>query len=409
MKTEEKKNRIPNSSIRLFLVIAASILFFFAIYRIDIFLGALSNIIAVLEPVIFGLVIAYLLNPLVDIFDKNVFSKLFKKEMTAGQKKLVNILSVFLSILTFCLIILGIVVLIIPGIIESIGKISTVLPPKIMDLIEKGGDFLNKNKSTKYLADQVTVYVNKWIKTDLSSIIYKSVDYVFFGVLGVVNFLKNFAIGLLISIYILYNKRKFGNQSRKILSAMFKQKTVNNVLFVLQKSNSVFSGFIYGKILDSLVVGAICLVGITLMGMPYRLLIATIICVTNIIPIFGPYIGAIPCAALILLHNPLKGLYFIIFIILLQAFDGNVLGPKILGGKTGIESCWVIFALLVGGGLFGVLGMLLGVPVFAVIYYFISMMINYRLEKKNMSTNSEDYISDNFDLSDNEVIKNEKE
>ncbi|MBO4468609.1 MAG: AI-2E family transporter [Clostridia bacterium] len=405
----EKKDKISSGSFRLFLVIAASILFFFAIYRIDIFLSAISTVLTVLEPVFFGLVIAYLLNPLVDIFEKKVFPKIFKKGIGKRLKKFVDIVSIFFSMLIFCLILWGIVILIIPAVVESIGTLSSVLPQRIMKLIDNADEYLNKNDTMKYFSSQASLYVQKWIQTDLSSIVYKSVDYVFFGVLGVVNFLKNFAIGMLISVYILYSKEKFGNQSRKILCACFKQKTVNNILIVLKKSNSVFNGFIYGKILDSVIIGVICFVGITILDMPYRVLVATIVGITNIIPIFGPYIGAIPCAALILLTDPIKGIYFIIFIILLQTLDGNVIGPKILGGKTGIESFWVIFAILIGGGLFGVLGMILGVPVFAVIYYFVAMQINRMLKKKKMSTNSEDYAIDNFNLSENEVTADEEE
>ena len=409
MKFEGKNEKTANSNLKLFFVIAASILFFFAVYRIDLLFAAIGKMISVLEPIIFGLVIAYLLNPLVDIFAKKVFTKLFKNGISVRQEKFVNFMSVFLSVAIFCFIIWGIIILIIPGIIDGIGKLSVTVPKKIMELIDKGDKYLDKNETTRIIADKATDYVQKWVKTDLSSFVLKSVDYIFFGVLGVVNFLKNFAIGLLVSIYILYNKRRFGNQSRKILCALFKQKTVDSIIFVCKKSNSVFSGFIYGKILDSLIVGAICLVGITIMDMPYRILVATIICVTNIIPIFGPYIGAVPCTLLIGLSDPWKGLYFVIFIILLQTLDGNVLGPKILGGKTGIESFWVIFALLVGGGLFGVLGMILGVPMFAVIYYFVAIFINRLLKKKNMSTSSDDYAIEKFDVSDNEVISDEKE
>ncbi len=409
VKTDGKNEMITNSHFKLFLVIAASILFFFAVYRIDLLFVAIGKMISVLEPIIYGLIIAYLLNPLVDIFSKKVFSRLFKNNISKRREKLVNFLSVFLSVVIFCFIIWGIVIMIIPGIIDGIGTLSATVPKRIMELIQKGDKYLDKNDTTRLIAQKATEYVQKWVKTDLSSFVLKSVDYIFFGVLGVVSFLKNFAIGLLVSIYILYNKRRFGNQSRKILCAVFKQKTVDGIIFVCKKSNAVFSGFIYGKILDSLIVGAICLVGITILDMPYRILVATIICVTNIIPIFGPYIGAVPCTLLIGLSNPWKGLYFVIFIILLQTLDGNVIGPKILGGKTGIESFWVIFALLIGGGLFGVLGMILGVPMFAVIYYFASMLINRLLTKKNMSTNSEDYATDNFNISDNEVISDEKE
>ena len=159
-------------------------------------------------------------------------------------------------------------------------------------------------------------------------------------------------------------------------------------------AHKIFSGFIYGKLLDSFIIGVLCFIGVTVMRMPYTMLVAVVIGVTNIIPVFGPYIGAIPCAALILLYNPMKGLYFIIFIILLQAFDGNLLGPKILGNSTGLSAFWVMFAIVMGGGLFGVPGMLIGVPLFAVIYYLATALVNNFARKKGIPTSSDFYDSE---------------
>lgn len=406
MEPKNIKKEYWHKGIVAFTVVAALILFFFFLYRFDIVKSGISKVFTVLQPVIFGLVISYLLNPLVDIFNEKVFPKIFGKDISAGKKKLVNFLSVFISLLIFTLIIVGIFVLIIPGISNSVQDIISVAPKKVDSFIKWGDRFIDKNKSAAAIYEKAVVLAENWMKSDMLSVINKSADYLLFGVLGVVNFLKNFAIGFLISIYLLYNKKEFGNKSRKVLFAIFKEKNVKKILSVLSKSNSVFSGFIYAKILDSLIIGVLCFIGVAALGIPYKVLVATIICVTNIIPVFGPYIGAIPCSLLILANNPIKGIYFIIFIILLQTLDGNVLGPKILGDKTGIDTFWVIFAIIVGGGLFGVIGMLIGVPVFAVIYYFMSTTINDALVRKKLSTNCEDY---NFDrIITDEVRKNEK-
>ena len=163
------------------------------------------------------------------------------------------------------------------------------------------------------------------------------------------------------------------------------------VLHLTTKSNEIFGGFIIGKIIDSAIIGVLCFFGLTILNMPYAVLVSVIVGVTNVIPFFGPYIGAIPSAILIMLADPIKGLYFIIFILLLQQFDGNILGPKILGNSTGLSAFWVIVAILLGGGLFGFVGMIMGVPTFAVLYYIVQMIMNYRLERKKLPANSNFY------------------
>ncbi|MCQ2450975.1 MAG: AI-2E family transporter [Clostridia bacterium] len=397
MSQNDSLKEFRRKGIIAFLVVAASVLFFFAIYRFDIVKLGLSEIFGVLQPIIYGFVIAYLLNPLVDIFNNKVFPKMFKGKPSDKQKKISNVLSVFCSMLIFTVIITGIFVLIIPAVADSVKDLADTVPKKANAFVDWSNGLLTKNKAIKVAAQNVSKYCVEWLQNGkLETYIAKSADYVLFGVIGVVNFIKNFAVGYLISIYVLYNKKRFGNKSRKILCATFNKDKVDRILFVLHKSNSVFSGFIYGKILDSLIIGVLCFIGLLIFNMPYPVLIAAIICITNVIPVFGPYIGGIPCALLIFLTDPIKGVYFSIFIILLQMLDGNLIGPKILGGTTGIETFWVIVAIIVGGGLFGVLGMLLGVPIFAIIYYFASMTFNKMLKKKKMSTDSNDYRAEKF-------------
>lgn len=165
----------------------------------------------------------------------------------------------------------------------------------------------------------------------------------------------------------------------------------NVVRIFTQKANDIFGGFLIGKIIDSAIIGVLCFIGLSFLNMPYTMLVSVIVGVTNVIPFFGPYIGAIPSTLLILLANPIKGIYFLIFILLLQQLDGNFIGPKILGNSTGLSSFWVIFSILLGGGLFGFLGMLLGVPTFAVIYYIIELIIDGRLHRKNLPESSDYY------------------
>jgi len=394
--------------ITAFLVIASSILLYFIIERIDVVGNAIGKVFDILSPVIFGLVISYLLNPMVDFFNK-LFNKCFirfiKKEKTANAVS--NLTSVIVSLLIFIIIIAGVILLIIPQLVTSVTKIAKIAPSKMDSLISWGDRFLKENKLAKTAFEKVLTFEKKWFETKFAGYVNRVAEYFATGVMGLLAFLKNFFIGLLIAIYVLYNKTRFGNRTRKLMFALFKENKVKNILSVSHKVNEVFSGFIYGKLIDSLIIGVICFVGVTVMGMPYTVLVAVIVGVTNIIPVFGPYIGAIPCSVIILLTNPIKGLYFILFIILLQTVDGNFIGPKILGDKTGLETFWVIVAIIVGGGMFGVLGMIIGVPLFAILYYFASMATNALLNRKKLSTSSDDYSADKF--IEKEISEEEKD
>ena len=198
-------------------------------------------------------------------------------------------------------------------------------------------------------------------------------------------------IGIIVSIYVMYGRETFSRQCKKIVYALFSPKRANLILHLGNKSNEIFGGFVIGKIIDSIIIGIICFVVLSIMKMPYTVLVSVIIGVTNVIPFFGPFIGAIPCSILILLNDPKMGIYFIIFILVLQQFDGNILGPKILGDSTGLSSFWVLFSILLFGGLFGFVGMILAVPVTAVIFDLIAKLQYYHLRKKGLSPDTRDY------------------
>ena len=195
----------------------------------------------------------------------------------------------------------------------------------------------------------------------------------------------------MISVYILMGKETFIGQAKKIVYAILPAYKGNVLIETIRKGNDIFGGFISGKILDSAIIGVLCFIGLSILKMPYCLLVSVIVGVTNVVPFFGPYIGAIPCTILITLANPIQGLYFVIFILVLQQLDGNIIGPRILGESTGLSSFWVIFAILVGGGLFGFLGMVIGVPAFATIYYIIKRIISYILKRRGLPQETNDY------------------
>ena len=207
----------------------------------------------------------------------------------------------------------------------------------------------------------------------------------------VLNVLYNLFIGIIVAIYVLASKETFSAQSKKLVYGIFKKEHADVIIHYVKVSHGMFSGFIIGKIVDSTIIGIICFFLMTVMGLPYALLISVIIGVTNVIPVFGPYIGAVPSALLILIVNPMQALYFIIMLIILQQLDGNIIGPAILGESTGLSAFWVLFSILLFGGLWGIVGMIAGVPLFAVIYRIISDFINWKLSGRRLSTVTDNY------------------
>ena len=257
--------------------------------------------------------------------------------------------------------------------------------------------------------------MEQWF-TDILPNTVELIKTVSLSVINVFGFLWDFVIGFIISIYVLASKEKFAGQAKKISYAIFEQDTANNVIKNFRFTHQTFIGFLGGKIMDSIIIGLLCFIGTTIMGTPYAALVSVIIGVTNIIPFFGPFLGGVPCAFLVFVVDPLHPLncvYFILFVIILQQFDGNILGPKILGNSTGLTGFWVIFSITFFGGLFGVLGMIIGVPIFAVIYAAIRSAINTLLKKKKLPTDGKqyeevDYVDEEGNFHKKEISENIK-
>lgn len=392
MSSKDFKNDYFLKGLTAFLVIAACVVFAFLVFKIDVIWGAVKKIISVLNPVIFGLVIAYLVNPMVKFFDKYICKvTLYKAKNTDKAMRVADLISVILAVLVFSVIIVGLLLLVIPQLITSISSFIDSFPARLDAISAWGKRVLKENQKLQGIFTRALDYEKNWLKTDLSGTVKSVTANLTSGVLSIVNFLKNFGLGLIFAIYMLFSKDRMLNQCRKVMCAVFSDKTVGSIISWLSRSNTVFSGFINGKLLDSLIIGVLCFIGTTLLNIPYALLVSVIVGVTNVIPVFGPYIGGVPSAILVTIESPIKGLYFAIFVIFLQMLDGNFIGPKILGNKTGLSNFWVMFAIVIGGGLFGVLGMLVGVPAFAVIYYAFALFVNYRLRLKNKPTDSDCY------------------
>lgn len=404
-----------------FVVIAACIIFYFALLRLPDISGVFLKIFHVLKPIIYGLGIAYLLNPIVKFVEKHLEPFLEKR---FSNTRRIHALSRGAGICAAVIILLAVIIalfnMMIPELYRSIRNMILTVPSQLNQLVDTIMNMNSKDTTLNQLINNVlkeaTDYIQTWMKSDLLTQINIVMSNLTVGVINVVSELLNAIIGIIISIYVLFSKEKFACQCKKIVYAIFKVPHANMLLHLTIKSNEIFGGFIIGKIIDSAIIGVLCFVGLSLLNMPYTLLVSVIVGVTNVIPFFGPYIGAIPSTVLIMLSNPKMGIYFIIFILVLQQLDGNIIGPKILGDSTGLSAFWVVFAILLGGGLFGVIGMLLGVPTFAVIYYIITMLINHRLEKKRLPINTNAYGEMSYVDSDGTYIhsddsqtKNEKE
>lgn len=372
----------------MFLVIMACVVLYFALLRLDSITNAVSMVIDVLKPILYGMVIAYLLNPIVKQVDRILVPRLEKYMQKNRAKQCSRGIGVILSLVFLFALITALCNMLIPELVKSIRDLIITLPGQLNNVVDWFNHLQASDTAMGILMrnalEEGTTTLQNWLRTDLMPQVNTIMSNLTVGVLNILNEVLNFLIGLIVSVYLLFSKEQYSAQCKKMTYAFLKTNHANMLLHLTKKSNEIFGGFIIGKIIDSAIIGVLCFIGLSLIKMPYTLLVSVIVGVTNVIPFFGPYIGAIPSAFLILLSDPKKGLYFIIFILVLQQIDGNVIGPKILGNSTGLSPFWVVFSILIGGGMFGFVGMIMGVPTFAVIYYIISMITSQRLERKNL-------------------------
>lgn len=377
--------------ITTFAVIVASLLFYFGIFHMASLRELFRDIYKILTPIIYGAVIAYLLNPLVRFFENKLiyrFLKWRKITVTSKIKKAIRMFCILLTLILFLLGIYGLMAMLIPQLFSSITNIIDNFPRYVNTIQEWISNVFKDNPQLEQYSseffDTVEVRAQTWMNQELLPYINSLVRNFSTGLYDIMIFLKNFLIGTMISIYMMFGKENFAARGKRLLYSIFQPETVNNSIRDLQFVNNMFGGFIVGELIDSLIVGLLSYIGMSIFNMPYTLLISVIVGVTNIIPFFGPYLGAIPSAFLILLISPIQCLYFIIFNVILQQFDGNFLKPKILGDTTGLSSFMVIVSILIGGGIFGFFGLFVGVPVCAVICKIVSNQIARRLKKKNL-------------------------
>lgn len=340
-------------------------------------------------PLVWGAVIAYLLNPGVDFFRFKVFKRWSEKAKTEKKQLVIRNVSIFIVVVLAIGLITGLLFLIIPQVTSSVtGFVS--------HFDTYADNFLNWAKNT--FSDQPQVIEalqnplvqienflnNSW--KDISDAIVSFGTKIGGGLLNFVLGFKDFIIGFIIGIYILASKEMLKAQAKKIVFAFFRNSHAQNILRVTRRTNDIFVHYLTGILIDAFFVGCMTFIGASIIGTPYPLLMAVIIACTNIIPFFGPFIGGIPACFIVLLEDPMKAVWFAIFMVVMQQFDGNIMVPLIQGDRTGVPSVWVLIGLIVGGGLFGFAGMLLAVPVFAVMYMLFKEFLNSRLEKKKLPT-----------------------
>jgi len=363
--------------------------------------------LSVLKPVIYGAIIAYLLNPLTKMYYRLLLKGYEKKGKSPSDKtvRIMESMTIVFALLTGVLIIAILCWLVIPQLITTVISLIETVPSQANDYYNYITDKIQSNKyiasrmqdtalqATKYMDNIMNNDLFPWLKSELLPNLNIYAKQFANGVMSFINVLYNLFIGIIVAIYLLKGKRVFAAQAKKITYGVCRKKTADTIIHYVRISNNMFSGFISGKIVDSTIIGIICFILMTIFRMPYALLVSVIVGVTNVIPVFGPYIGAIPSALLILLVSPVQALYFIILVAILQQVDGNIIGPAILGESTGLSAFWVLFSILFFGGFWGIVGMLVGCPLFAVIYTIAKDFINYCLAKRKLSTDTQTYVN----------------
>ena len=372
--------------------ISLSILFFFILFKIEVvghYLRAAAN---TLMPFIIGCVMAYLIYPI------SQGITLYLDKLTGDRvKKLTLSIGIFSGLIIFAIAIYLLLWMLLPQLVESITSIIVGMPGMVESLSEWITALLKDNPQLQEAAnvalESSSLELQNWLTQTLIPKAQEVITTLSVSVISTFWFLFDFFIGIIVCVYVLNSTDKLKRQAKMIVSAVAPKKYLDTIFEITYEMDQCFGGFIRGKLLDSLIIGILCFICISIMDMPYPVLVSTIVGVTNIIPFFGPFIGAIPGVILILTVNPIQALYFVIFVFILQQFDGNILGPTILGQSTGIGSIWVLFSILIFGDLFGFVGMIIGVPTFAVIYYLISKYVFKKLKEREMDVVVEDYRS----------------
>ena len=380
-----------------FLVIAAELAFYMLLTNSKGFLNNLNTIGRILSPIIWGLVISYLLWPIVRFLQHRAIRPLLKKLFPKRElSKLARALAILVAIVVSLLLISMLLYLVVPQLYVSIENIVTSAPEYYETVSNWITNFLKDYPQAEQILLETTGHASQtitgWARDAVLPYLSKIITNLSTGLYSVLRTVLNILIGFVVACYVLGNVESFSAKCKKLLYSCFSVKNTDGILSAVRFTDQAFNGFINGKIIDSAIIGVICYIVCSILKMPYTVLVSVVVGVTNIIPVFGPFIGGIPTALIILLVSPTKALIYVIFIIVLQQIDGNIIGPKILGNTIGINGFWIMFAILLGGGLFGVVGMILSVPLFAVLYAGIAALVDQRLKNRGLATETAAYI-----------------
>ncbi len=379
-------SNIAKRTISNIIVVSVGIILFFIIKNLGGIFNKVGEVIKLLMPFIYGFSMAYLLAIPLKFLEDKVLKFMDKK----NQYKAKRFISITITYISAAILISIVFSILVPELSRSIYTLLENIPDYIKALEEYINNIVIALNLNGDMVEDIVKEFNS-ISKYITSIAGTAVLDLFQFSANITQYILNIFIATIISIYLLAGKEKFFAQIKKFLYAMLPEKPVKYVIELTRSSHKTFIGFLGGKLLDSLIIGIICFVGMKIFKMPYPLLVSFIIGITNIVPVFGPFIGAVPSVIIIFIASPIKALWFILFILVLQQFDGNILGPKILGNSTGLTAFWVMFAILLGNGLFGVVGMILGVPTFAVIYSIIVSVINNVLKEKGLPVEAKEY------------------
>lgn len=395
MKDPDKK-RYFYLMLAIFGAISLSIVVFFLLYRFQGIGDIFHELVDILAPFIYGSVVAYLLRPVC-----NHYERFFVKYLPVKMKKLAGGLAVALSLATGILVVYVLIIMIVPQLYSSILSLWQSFPDKISSFYTWARETFGEEENIAellHLFDTSTSALYKdletWVTTTLGPSISNIVSGVGSSVYRILMFLYNLLIGLIVACYLLASRKKFARQSVMIVRSVLKPRWAEAFLSEVAFVDRMFGGFIDGKILDSAIIGVLCYIGCMIFKFPNALLVSAIVGITNVIPFFGPFIGAVPSTLLIMFEDPIKGLWFILFVLALQQLDGNVIGPAILGDRTGLSSFWVLFAIILCGGLWGIVGMVICVPMFAVIYDVVKKLVRRGLNGKGQNHVWEEYKAD---------------
>lgn len=380
--------------ITTFLTLSCTALIIMAVQNFSTVREGFDKLFEILTPIIYGIVMAYLLNPVYDFIFRHTKKLLDKTRLEKMSVSISKTAGTIAAVFFLLLLIIGLVAMIIPELHKSLLTLSNSLPSNLNKIYANIMQVLDENPEIAGYLSQSFSEAYKFINNfsfeqlmpnfrNLASLL-ASLAPLGSGIWSMINWVKNFIIGLIVMIYLLNTKGTLAKGAREIIFAVFPEKCAKTMLETFHEIDTMFGGFILGKIIDSLIIGVICFIVLSIMNMPYTMLVSVIVGITNIIPFFGPFIGAIPSIILILISSPIQALYFAIFILILQQVDGNIIGPSILHGSTGISSFWVLFAILLFGGLFGFIGMIIGVPIWGIILKMTDRLTKHLLAKRKL-------------------------